>query len=254
MDTATAWLSVGHEAPTESIRLFCLPYAGGDAWIFRNWQNLIRKGILVCPLHLPGRGKRIREPAFNRVYEFVRAITASLSGYFSSPFAIFGHSLGSVLAYEIVRHLAAAGGPQPVHLFLSGQPVPTQGKQSTLPPTYLLPDEAFLTELENRYGAAPHNIRENEELMKLILPALRADMELYETYVYKDAPPLSCPLAVFAGDDDGVILGKLKAWRHKTSGAFKLKTFPGGHFYLHEQENDLVHAIGTLLGGDRSNS
>ncbi|MFC1672322.1 thioesterase II family protein, partial [Planctomycetota bacterium] len=127
------------------------------------------------------------------------------------------------------------------HLFLSGRRAPNTDRRPPGSPTYLLPDEEFLNELENRYGAGPHDLRDNEEMLSLVLPALRADMEIHETYRYQPKSVLSCPITAFAGEQDSRITREeLEGWQLETTGAFRARTFPGGHFYLHDHEEALV--------------
>ena len=163
------------------------------------------------------------------------------------PYAIFGHSMGSLLAYEWTRRIAADGLPRPICLFVSGR------KAAHLPSSHKglhqLPPEAFLQELKSRYGGEPEALLGDPELRELFMPILRTDLQLVETYAWVQSEALSCEILAFAGEDDGSVSNEgLARWRELTTGRFASRRFAGDHFYsFHQGQADLLHVMATTL-------
>jgi medium-chain acyl-[acyl-carrier-protein] hydrolase len=241
----TPWLAYHKPVPQARLRLFCLPFAGGNALTFRHWQSGLHPGIEVCPIQLPGRGGRLREPASTSLPATARALAEALRPYADKPCAFFGHSMGALTAFELARQLRRAGGPEPLHLFVSGSRAPQLPR--TDPLTYDLPEPEFVAELR-RLNGTPHEVLEHPELMTLMLPLLRADFEAVQTYSYTPEPPLACPLTAFGGlQDRDVQREQLEAWREQTTGAFSVRMFPGDHFFLNSAEPLLLTVIAQEL-------
>src|SRR5437763_15337105 len=174
MIARTPWLVSRKPNPRARVRLFCFPYAGGGDSVFRAWQKGLSEAIEVCPVQLPGRGARISEPPFTELSPLVRAAAQALAPHLDKPFAFFGHSMGALICFELARHLRKDGGPQPVHLFVSGRCGPQTPRE---PFAGDLPDSEF-QEMLRRYNGTPEEVLENRELMELLLPAVRADFAL----------------------------------------------------------------------------
>jgi medium-chain acyl-[acyl-carrier-protein] hydrolase len=226
--------------------LFCFPYAGGSAAVFRTWAAGLPQ-VDVRPVQLPGRGGRLRETPFTRIRELAAAACDGLLPHLGEPFAFFGHSFGGLVAFEVARELRRRGGPEPFHMFVSAR----RGPRSPDPavPLHRLPDARFLEEVQGRYGAIPQAILQEPELLALLLPTLRADLEAVETYAYVAEPPLRVPISAFgAVHDPWATRDDLAAWQHETDEAFSLTRFPGGHFYLEESEASLLAEIRARLG------
>lgn len=237
------WLAARTLNPHARLRLFCFPYAGGNALIYRKWPEAFpaSSGVEVLPLQLPGRGNRLNEPAFARCEPLVETLAAALSPHFDRPFAFFGHSMGAMIAFELARLLQLRGHPGPQHLFASGSPAPHLRSDES--PTYNLPDAEFIEELRRLKGT-PTQVLENPELMQLMMPLLRADFALTQTYVYREGPKLNCPFTVFGGREDEEVRGeKISAWCELTSGGCSLKVLDGGHFFIHTAEEQLLQAL-----------
>jgi medium-chain acyl-[acyl-carrier-protein] hydrolase len=240
---ASAWLRFRQSNPAAALRLFCFPYAGGSASVYRNWTDFPPE-IEVCPVQLPGRDERFREPAFTRADALCDALVVALAAYLDRPFAVFGHSMGAIIAYEFTRRLRARG-LAPRHLFVSGQRAPHI--QLRRPQSYELPDPAFKNRLRELSGT-PEEVLRDAELMRLLLPRLRSDFELSEAYACADDVPLSCAITVFGGaQDHEVSRADLAAWRHFTTSAFDIAVFPGGHFYLEQEGQTLRRRIAAHL-------
>lgn len=238
---STPWIAYAKPNPQAYLRLFCLPYAGGAASIYREWSLLLPQTIEVWPIQLPGRESRIRESSINRVTPLVEAITSALIPYLDKPFAIWGHSMGALLAFEVVRQLRRENHKEPVHLFVSAHRAPQ--RPNLFPLIHQLPDVEFVRELRQLNGT-PDEVLQHEELMELLLPVLRNDFTLVETYSYKEEPPLNCSLSAFGGlQDHKVHSDEVKAWAEQTKNTFRVRMFPGDHFFLHQHRTQLLSLL-----------
>lgn len=223
------------------LRLFCFPYAGGSASVFRDWIDSFPQEIEICPIQYPGREKRIMESQFTSMEPLVDELTNALLPELDIPFAFFGHSLGSLISFELARRLQEREGISPVHLFVSSYRAPVIAKRKA--PMHLLPDTEFVERLRE-YNGTPEAVLQNSELMKILLPTLRADFALHETYVYSSGDLLTCPISVFGGMKDlEVKINDLELWRDQTVDRFKLQMFQGDHFYIHNNDRGLMNAI-----------
>lgn len=238
--TPNRWLVGGRGDPTAALRLFTFSYAGGGASVFRQWNRLLAPRIDTYSVQLPGRETRFTEPRLTDFSTAVNAIVEALRPSLTRPFAIFGHSMGAMLAFETVRQLRRLNGPMPQHLFVSGCSAP----QIREPNTYSqLPDDEFLQKVR-KYGGIPDEILHHTELLQLVLPVLRADFQLFESYEFIDEAALDCPITVFGGlDDADAPHDHLTPWRIHTTKAFRLRMFEGGHFYLNAAQNLLLSEI-----------
>lgn len=243
------WL-VGRELrPDDELRLFCLPYSGGAAAVYRGWQDLLPDWISVYPLELPGRGSRMREAPFTRLPPLVEALADAFQTALDRPFALFGHSMGALIAFELARALRARGNPAPVHLFLSAKTAP--GVPPTLPPIRSATDAEVVRHLR-RLGGTPQVILENAELMELMVPILKADFSVVETYEHRRQAPLATPITVFGGAADEVAPpSTLERWREQAAAGCRLRVFPGDHFFLHSAAADVTAEIAHVLAAWR---
>lgn len=237
----TPWVTPGRRSPQERLTLFCFPYAGGSASIYRNWAAKLPAFVNVCPVQLPGRGPRTKEPSYTNLEAMVADLAKNSLPLMEQPFAFFGHSMGALISFELARTLKREHGLAPVHLFLSGRRAPQV--PDTEPLTYNLPDAEFIEELRHLKGT-PSEVLEHPELMQLLLPLLRTDFEVCQTYQYVPGELLDCPMSVFGGlEDDGVLREHLEPWKELTSGPFILRMLPGDHFFLHSSEAVLLHVL-----------
>lgn len=241
MITNDCWVICTKPNPQANLRLFCFPYAGGGALSFRTWPNGLSTTIEVCAVELPGRGTRMRLAPFTQLEPLVEALAQALLPNLNKPFALFGHSMGGLVSFELARLLRRKYGLLPVHLFVSGRRAPQVPDLD--PPIHALPEPAFLDELR-RYNGTPEAVLENKELMQLLLPILRADFAVLETYVYTTEPPLGCPITAFGGlQDCKVSCDHLEAWRNQTSASFSLQMLPGDHFFLNSAQALLLQSL-----------
>jgi surfactin synthase thioesterase subunit len=224
-----------------SVRLFCFPHAGGGAMFFRPWRPALAPDIDVRAVQLPGREARIDEPPYRRMDQLLDPLCTALEPYLDRPYALFGHSMGSVVAYEVARRLSADFGHSPVCLVVSGRRAP--GLPSDRRLLSGLPDDDFVAEVGRFNGMPPEVLRE-PDLVSMLLPALRADFELAEAYRPLPGQRLSCRIAAYMGTADREVdHAGLLAWRDETDGEFSIRDFSGDHFYLKGDLPNVLRAV-----------
>jgi len=239
----TGWFPFPPRRPDAGLRLFCLPYAGGGSAIFHGWADHL-PGIDVAPARLPGRESRFREPAFDRATDLAEALAAAVRAELDRPYALFGHSMGGRLAFEVARALRRAGVPAPQRLIVSGSRAPHLPVTGS---TGHLDDAAFLAAVR-AMGGAPDEFFASAELTEMLLPALRADFSVVETYTYRPEAPLDVPVVSICGTaDPQVPTEEAHAWAAETTAGFTLRTVAGGHFFLHERPDEVLAVIQEAL-------
>jgi len=245
--SANPWFRTSQPKPQARLRLFCFPYAGGAASIYRTWPQHLPADVEVCAVQLPGRENRIQEQPFSDMGELVAALLANLLPYLDKPFALFGHSMGALIAYEVAQALQRAGSPQPSQIFVSGRRAPTLPERD--PPLHGQPtDDALLLAIQQRYNNLPAILLQDAELKALYAPLLRADFTLVERYQPSSLAPLACPISAFGGDADPFASeAELQGWHSLIASRFALQLFAGAHFYLQEQSVPLLKRIGEHL-------
>ncbi|HEY7389820.1 MAG TPA: alpha/beta fold hydrolase [Bryobacteraceae bacterium] len=231
------------EGPAPGSRLFCFPYAGA-ASAYRSWHKEMPRAIQVCAVQLPGRGSRFAEPNFTCLRPLVEALAENLSPLADVPFAFFGHSLGALIAFELAREMRRHAR-RPFHLFVSGLRAPQ------MPPDpcrlHKLPEAEFMHALTGLNGI-PDQLIAEPEFLKLMLPALRADFEILETYEYAAEPPLDCRISAYTGRSDPRSPAQdLIFWERHTCAGFSSRVFPGDHFYIETAQRALLSAISVEL-------
>jgi surfactin synthase thioesterase subunit len=223
-----------------ALRLFALPYAGGGAAGFYRWRPAMPAGVEVVPIQLPGREARIGEPPIGDLRQLVVEIADAVVPLTDRQFALLGHSMGAWLALELARELRRRGGRMPCLLIAAASPAPQRPKATQ--PMHQLPDDEFVAEMIRRFDGIPPAVRTNAELLQLLLPAMRADMELLETYEYADEPPLDTEILAIGGTDDRAVSATALAdWRRHTSLRFSTRLLPGGHFFLFSAGESTFH-------------
>jgi surfactin synthase thioesterase subunit len=241
------WVIRPRPSAAATTRVFCFAHAGGGASAYRLWANEAGGDVEVCGVQLPGREGRWREPRFRGVSDVVPAILRGLEPWLDRPYAMFGHSLGALLAFETTRALRAAGLRVPAHLFVSAHRAPHRANPH--PPMRQLADQAFISEMCTRYGGVPKAVLDSPELLALMLPCLRDDFTMFETYAHDARPPLDCPITALGGHDDRFVTGEeLAGWREHTTGDFVVRQLPGDHFYLQEGRGALLAMVTAALG------
>lgn len=240
-----AWVKCPNPNPQAKLRLFCLPYAGGGASIYRTWSNSLPPNIEVCSIQLPGREDRLKEAPFTHISPLVETLTQVLAPYLNMNFAFFGHSMGALISFELARQLRALTLPTPVHLFVSGRRAPQIPDGNPL--IHILPQPEFLSELR-RMNGTPQQVLENTELMQLLSPILRADFSICTTYTYINEPPLDCSISVFGGTEDSEETKDLLTnWSVQTRSLFSLNMFKGDHFFINTCRQPLLEMLSQQL-------
>lgn len=239
-----AWVRRPRPARAARLTLFCLPFAGGGAGVYREWQDLLPAGVEVCPVHLPGREARFTEPAIDDVDALVEPLLEGVVPHLDGPFALFGHSMGGIIAFELADRLRRRG-LAPAWFFASGARAPHRQSRGEL--RHTLPDEEFLASVRKLNGTPPELLA-NPEMIELMLPTLRKDFHLVETYRYRPRPPLACPVVAVGGQDDpDVSWEDVEAWREQAAGRFEAHLLPGDHFFINSSRGELLRLVGERL-------
>ena len=240
-----AWFTITTPKQQADMRLFCFPYAGGNITLFHNWSRQLPGSVEVCAAQLPGRGNRMRETPFTSLRPLVESLGEAIGPLLQKPFAFFGHSMGALIAFELTRYLRREKGLSPRHLFVSGRRAPHVPKRES--PIHDLPQPEFIEELR-RLDGTPSEVLEHPELMELMIPLLRADFAMVDTYEYVPEPPLECGITAYGGlQDHEVDRESLEAWRDCTQGRFILRMLPGGHFFPRSDQEMLLRLLNTEL-------
>ncbi len=248
---STPWL-VSTPAPASKMRLFCFPYAGGNAFSFVRWQDSLDSSVQVAAVQLPGRGARIGEAPIASMPDLLRALAPVIAAHDDLPFAFFGHSVGALVAFELTRYMHLHGLKLPCRLFVSGCQAPQYRSPSRQ--LHLLPDAAFTAVLGD-YNGTPPEVIQNRELMQLFLPTIRADFSLAEDYRYRRGPLLPMPISVFAGrDDNNKAPGQVDGWTEEGSQPCRVSWFDGGHFFINNARDAVLQQLDAELAMARQST
>lgn len=222
------------------LRLFCLPYSGASAMVYSRWRRVLPEWLLVRPLELPGRGMRMDEPLQRDIKALAAQLADEISTELEGPYALFGHSLGGLLAFELAHALRERGVAPPLALFASGTAGPAQRDVSEY--AVEKTDAQLIERLRELKGTA-EDVLANHELMQLMLPILRADFLLCGSFHYGLRTPLAMPIHVFGGKQDSVRAEELLDWQADTSSGFSLDMFDGHHFFLVPHESAVLRCV-----------
>lgn len=238
-DQDSLWIRRFAPAPDVPMQLVCFPHVGGSAAFYGKMAAALCPKVDVLAVQYPGRLDRRRENPLESVAELADQITTALAAWRDRPLALFGHSLGAVIAFEVARRLERDDQP-PVAMFASARRAPSRVRSES---AHLLDDDALIREVRALGGTDPR-VFDDDELIALALPVIRADYRAIETYSYVAGKPLTCPVIVLTGQDDQKVSPEeAQAWATHTTGRCEVVTLPGGHFYLNEQ----VEAVTTIV-------
>lgn len=240
MTIKTPWLS-GKRKPDEDItyRIFCFSHAGGNTSIYNGWLNAFDPSIEICPVILPGRQTRMHEKPYQYMCDAIPDIIENLSPFMNKPFSLFGHSLGSLMAFEAARKIEDLNLPIDKLLVSGRGPI----KESSLNPVSKMCDTELLRFI-GRLNGTPKEILQNKEWMAHILQCMRADFNILETHIIPEGSQLKCDIAAFMGNADSQVnKTELLAWKKLTRGNFNYHTFDGDHFYLVPKAKELLEFV-----------
>lgn len=244
--THNAWITTPRPNPQATHRLFCFSYAGGGTSFFSRWVDSLPHHLELCPIRLPGRESRLAETPYTSVSAIIPPLAQALRPFLTEKsFSFFGHSLGGFIAFELARHLRQHNAPQPQKLLISGTRAPHLLDDED--PIYHLPHDDFIAALR-RLNGTPEAVLQNQELLALVLPCLRADFKASETYAYIPAPPLAMPIVTFGGTaDPKATPTQLQAWAQHTTATTQHHLLHGDHFFIHSQKDALLQHLSKLV-------
>ncbi|MFG1611077.1 thioesterase II family protein [Actinoplanes sp. NPDC049265] len=238
------WVTIATPSPQSTVRLICLPHAGGSASFFFPVSRALAPRVEVLAVQYPARQTRLREPGIDNIPEYADQIFAVLAELDDKPLAFFGHSMGAILAYEVALRMRQAGRPAPVHLFASGRRAPSRYRAERI---HEGTDAQVVAELKRLGGPNPALLAD-PEMLALILPAVRSDYTAIERYRHTPGRHLTCPITAVIGDHDPrVSPDEARSWSEHTTGPFTLKILPGDHFYLVARAPELLALISHTL-------
>jgi medium-chain acyl-[acyl-carrier-protein] hydrolase len=223
-------------------RLICLPFAGGGVSAFRAWARGFPSDVEVLVAQLPARESRLREQPFDSIWDMADWLLPEIIAGGDLPYALFGHSMGGLVAYELAVALERMNERPPSSVFISARRAPDERLDE--PPIADLPDREFLDALQCRYNAVPEAVRGEPELLELLLPALRADLRAIEGYTPRMVHRLACPVHVYGGlDDRRPLPSELAGWQRFARQPVRTRLFPGGHFFITSRRDDVIADI-----------
>lgn len=232
------------------IDLYCLPCAGASATMYLRWRHVVPSWVNVVPIELPGRGMRLGEPFVEDFQTLVHQLCNAIGRGKSSRWAIFGHSMGALLAYGITSHLQSMKSSMPMMLFASGSPAPSLRDPDRFPDTSS--DVALIADLRKQ-GGTPQEVFDSPELLRFTLNALRADYRLCQSFYHCGNSPLGVPIQVFAGRHDDIDSQRIVAWSDEAGDSFAVHWFDGGHFFIREHERQVLRMVelglSNMIGG-----
>ncbi|NOJ96169.1 thioesterase [Corallococcus sp. CA049B] len=234
------WFPSRKPLPEPRLRLFCLPFAGGSAAIYQPWSMALPTGVELCAVQLPGRERRLMEPAMKSLPALMDVLMPALTPLMDRPFALFGYSMGARIGLEVARTLKRQGGPKPLGFIAAAAPPPSHNDRE---PIHTLDDPGFIAKLRE-YDGTPEEVLQHKELLELILPTLRADFALAWSENGKDTAPLDIPLSVYAGKGDKHVgLDTMEHWREESTADVRIRHFEGGHFFIRTHGPPVLAAV-----------
>ncbi|MCX5203716.1 alpha/beta fold hydrolase [Streptomyces sp. NBC_00237] len=244
LGTDSIWFRRYATAVPPRMRLVCLPHAGGSASFFHSWGHAFGADVEVMAVRYPGRQERIAENPVTGMERLAEAVTEALLPCIDTPLALFGHSMGGSLGYEIALRLQERHGAPPSVLMVSCRKAPHLLTART---AAFSSDDELVAEVQ-RLGGTDTSLLDDPDLRELILPAIRADFGTVAGYTARPGVPLDCPVVAYVGDSDpDVDVEEVRGWQGLAPKGFDLKVLPGGHFYLVDRRDELIGDIRARL-------
>jgi medium-chain acyl-[acyl-carrier-protein] hydrolase len=240
----TPWVVKWRSVPAAKVTLLAFPHAGGTASMVRRWTDLLPDWCDVWAVQYPGRESRFTEMPHDRAEPLADAIATAIAPRLRGPVFFFGHSMGALLAFLVTQRLMAAGKPAPHHLIVAGRRAPHL--PDPFEPAHRLPEPQFIARLR-RLNGTPPEIFQHADLMEILLPMLRADFGISETYQHKPTLPLSCPLTVLGGTRDPMATrDELCAWAAHSPDGMTMHMFDGDHFFIRSAQAAVLHRVSAI--------
>ncbi len=244
---STPWLPKTNENTREKQPIVCFPFAGGGSSFYYRWAQKLPPSFHVLPVRLPGRESRFEESPFESIHALADVVADVLGHALDGPFSIFGYSMGAILGFEVSRRLIQGSSAKPRRMIVVACRAPQLPNQQE--PLHTLEDQELIDAIRSQFGGISDELFQQQSLIKALLPTIRADLKSVETYSFQVAPPLDIPILALGGASDTTVpLADLDAWREQTSAAFKLRTFPGGHFFFEAAQKSATQTIVRWLG------
>jgi surfactin synthase thioesterase subunit len=221
-------------------RLFCFPFAGGSSYSYKSMEPFLEQGIQMITPEIPGRGKRISEALITDAHLLANDLFRQIRMHLKDPYAFYGHSMGTLLGYLLTHRIALEGLPLPNFLFFTGRGGPSFKKEEPL--RYNLPQQEFFDELRS-LGGCPDEILQDEQMMELFEPILRADFELVETFEYESHFPLPIPIHIAYGEAEDLLEEEILSWQLESRFPISVIMFPGNHFFIYDQKESVIALI-----------
>jgi surfactin synthase thioesterase subunit len=226
------------------VKLFCLPFAGGSRYSYNGYVKSAPSNLLVVPVELPGRGLRFNEELLVSAHTMVDDLFQQISGDLNQPYAIYGHSMGTLLGYLLTKRILKEKLRKPQHLFFSGRGGPSVKYDE--PPRYALPKSEFVKKLRE-LGGSPDEVLEDDGLIDFFEPILRADFKAVETFEYEASEPFDIPITVMIGTNEKTNYEQAMAWKKETVSEVTVRQFPGKHFFIFQFEKEVIKIISKNL-------
>ncbi|MDO6435729.1 thioesterase domain-containing protein [Flavitalea sp. BT771] len=237
------------------MNLFCLPFAGGSKYSYTDYQKHARDKLNLISVELPGRGTRFKEKLLQDASQAVDDILRQIQPVLQEPYAIYGHSMGGLLAFLTLKKIIEANLPRPLHLFVSGCGGPATLESKREEKYHELTKEDFLAKVKEM-GGMPDEVLQCDELMVFFEPILRSDFKIVEMYRYSQSAPFDVPISVFFGSEEETKYEDARLWQQETTGELKIREFPGKHFFIfsfsEEIVKDIIHTLNQKITNERT--
>jgi surfactin synthase thioesterase subunit len=240
MSHGRQWIKIFKPLHEPKIRIVCFPYAGGGASVYREWSRFLPDHFELLSLQLPGREDRIRENYADDLFKLIESFHPTLFPMLNLPFVFYGHSMGALIAYEYARYLSHNFNVEPIRLFLSGRSAPNEVRRGKN--LNELIDKELIEEVTSM--GASKILLESPQLAELFIRTIRADLTMLDKYQFIDGHDISCPITVMSGvNDSSFEVEDLDAWNNHTKGGLTKLFYPGGHFYINENLEQVIRSV-----------
>ncbi len=238
------WIKLS-KGENDHFRVFCFPYSGATAQVFRPLTQLLPEGVSVYSYELPGRGRRFNEEIPGTLAEIIEEAFLSINRIIDRPYIFWGHSLGGIIGYEMARHIRTNNHPLPKHLFVTGIRAPQVPKREK--DVYDLPRDEFIEKIKEM-GGTPEEIFNHEEMLDIMIPILKKDFKIYEMYRFTPDMPMPFPITAIGGLDDKFVSKEdLEQWSVHTSSLFDMHMLAGDHFFIFDNMNNIAQSIARAI-------